>query len=94
MLHHHGATLVALWSLFLNSYLRKEDLRRCKNCSKLNFQKIISFYSNLLHIFSFDLVIKSDIIAYYWYGLKEWLVYMKSQKSRVNPNIEIEMVSR
>ena len=32
ILHHHGATLVALWSLFLNSYLRKEDLRRCKYC--------------------------------------------------------------
>ena len=36
ILHHHGATLVALWSLFLNSYLRKEDLRRCKNCIVLN----------------------------------------------------------
>ena len=44
----------------------------------------------------FFLVIKLDIIAYYWYGFKEYFIYMKKnlQSSQVDPEIEIEMVSR
>ena len=34
-LHHYAAPLVALWSLMLNSYMRKEDLRRCNELAKL-----------------------------------------------------------
>ena len=89
-LHHYGGPLMALWSLMLNSYLRKEDLRRCKSKPKRNIFSTINWYT-----FSFDLVIKNDVIAYYWYGFKEWLTYKKNKlKCRVVPEIDIEMVPR
>ena len=89
-LHHYGGPLMALWSLMLNSYLRKEDLRRCKSKPKRNIFSTINWYT-----FSFDLVIKNDVIAYYWYGFKEWLTYKKNKlKCRVDPEIDIEMVPR
>ena len=66
-----------------------EDVRNYYK-PKRNISSTINWYT-----FSFDLVIKNDIIAYYWYGFKEWLTYKKNNlKCRVNPEINIEMVPR